>query len=123
MIEFFEAFIDGLLKFFDVNPSIMKFLVLPLTILPLSIMVRMLNLFSDHSSFGLFDVVAALFRWIFSKLVELLCSFEFGFRLAYKFGWAKPGVHFFDCGIHCSTCPRFLSCTSELKDEGGCLDD
>lgn len=120
MTDSFNLFLDALLKFFEDNPFVINLLLAPLSFI---LMSRMLTLLlGTHGSLGLFYVLAELFRWIFGKLVDLLCSFEFGFKLAYKFGWAKPGVHFFDCGIHCSTCPKFLSCTSELKDEGGRLD-
>ena len=123
MIDSFQSVLDALLNYFEDNPNVTKFLLIPLCLFPFMVMSRMLTYLIHHSgSLGLFDVLAELFRWIFAKLVDLLCSFEFGFRFAYKLGWAKPGIHFFDCGVHCSTCPKFLSCTSELKDEGGRLD-
>lgn len=120
MIDSLQSVLDALLKFFEDHPSVSTLFIVPL---PFMVLSKVLTFLIGYPySLGLVDVLAELIRWIFGKFVDLLCSFEFGFKLAYKFGWAKPGVHFFDCGIHCSSCPKFSSCTSEFKDEGGRLD-
>lgn len=106
MIDVFQSVLDALLNFFEDHPSVITLLVVPL---PFMLMSRVLTLLIGYpGSLSLFDVLGELFCWIFGKLVDLLCSFEFGFKLAYKLGWAKAGVYYFDCGIHCSTCPKFL---------------
>lgn len=47
------------------------------------------------------------------QFITLMCKWEWGFKLMYKIGWARPGVDFFECGIDCSTCPKRDTCTGE----------
>ena len=51
--------------------------------------------------------------WLEDQILRLICSTEKGFYFAYKAGWLKPGVHFFECGQDCDKCPKYNDCMSE----------
>lgn len=64
---------------------------------------------------GSFNLFGDFFRWLGGKIVTWMCSSEKGFKLAYKLGWARQGVDFFDCGQDCDKCPKYSTCDSFLR--------
>lgn len=73
------------------------------------LVARALRAFLDPLGFG-FD-----WSWLRRKVTDLLCKSKYGFKIAYKLGWAERGVHFFDCGQDCYLCPKYAECDSELR--------
>lgn len=107
LVEMVEVVFDDLL--------ISSMLLVPLALAPFLLIVKMMiGLMGDvHFSFG--SAVVEFFCWLGRKIVDLMCCSEYGFTLAYKLGWAKAGVHFFDCGVDCDKCPKYAECTEELR--------
>lgn len=110
MKEIFSNVATMLEAIFD-DPFVSSILMVWLAIISFCMMVKMLGtLMGDvHFSFGF--AVVEFFCWIGRKIVDLMCKSERGFYLAYKLGWAKAGVHFFDCGVDCDKCPKYAECT------------
>lgn len=65
--------------------------------------------------FGLADLIVFFFEWLGGKIVTLMCRSQRGFELAYKLGWARPGIDYFDCGQDCDKCPNYAECNNELR--------
>lgn len=63
---------------------------------------------------GSINLFGDFFSWLGGKVVTWMCSTEKGFELAYKLGWARPGIDFFDCGIHCHLCPKKDTCPNAV---------
>lgn len=114
MNEVFANFGVMLEDIFD-DPLFSSVLLVAFAIGPFFMIVKMLfTLIGDvHFSFG--SAVVEIFCWLGRKIVDLMCRSEYGFNLAYKLGWAKAGVHFFDCGVDCDKCPKYAECTEGLR--------
>lgn len=93
------------------DPLVSSVLLVPFALAPLFVMVKMMSVLMGDVHFSFGSVVAGFFCWVGHKIVDLMCRSERGFYLAYKLGWAKAGVHFFDCGVDCDKCPKYAECT------------
>lgn len=110
--DFFTLVIDLIKQVFSMIPSwlwvLLSFLVFS------SCFLRVLSLLTDGRPVSF----AGLGSWIKRKIADLMCKTHWGFKLMFKLGWAVPGVHFFDCGVHCHVCPEFAKCDRALRDSG-----
>lgn len=93
------------------DPLVSSVLLVPLAIAPFFMILKMLVTLMGDVDFSFGSAVVEFFCWLGRKIVDLMCRSECGFYLAYKLSWAKPGVHFFDCGVDCDKCPKYAECT------------
>lgn len=110
-IEELAASLDILLS----DPFISTTLLIPLVLAPISMIFRMFFRLMDLNPVSFASSIADACSWLGEKVVDLMCKSERGFYLAYKLGWAKAGVHFFDCGVDCDKCPKYDQCMDELR--------
>ena len=112
MNEFSAVFTDVWNAVFQ--SPVVRFMLCLLPIFLLGPVFRMMFLLVDYEPdpCGFF---VQLWDWLSDKVITWLCSTEKGFALAYKLGWARPGVDFFDCGQDCAKCPKYADCDNELR--------
>lgn len=114
MNEFLDALFANLQVILD-DPLLGNLIRISIALIPISLMFCMIDFLMGVSSFGFFDLVASFFEWLGGKIVTLMCRSQRGFELAYKLGWARPGIDFFDCGQDCDKCPRYAECDNDLR--------
>ena len=112
MIQFSSDFTEIFNAVFELPVFRFFLLLLPFSFFPIVLhsIFRLLGLEPDPIGF-----FAASWKCLSDKVVTWLCSTEKGFKLAYKLGWARPGVDFFDCAVHCDTCPKYAACNSDKR--------
>ena len=108
----------------DVEYSLGEFFSLVFDMIPPWVLSLFVLSFSLFSIFHLFSLLLGERTFLFSGfgswfkrwITDFMCKTSWGFQLMYKIGWALPGVHFFDCGIHCDVCPKSSECSNSLPD-------
>lgn len=112
MIQFFSDFTEIFSAVFELPVFRFALCLLPFTLFPyfFRTIFQLLDVEPDPPGFFF-----ALWEWLADKVITWLCRTEKGFYLAYKLGWARQGVEYFDCGIDCYRCPKYDGCDCELR--------